>query len=234
MTNKEFKKEINIVIEMGIAEFAKQNEISLDDIINQTIEKADVLIKDLRPLNSVTFNLPINGCDCIWKIRQESIQVIPDHKGGNRHYYTFTLVDLRLTEITPDIWGVKRGDYYYFNKPNLKDILGYPVHPGEYRVVDDQFKFLGNEVIKVKPSLANPNNSIYIFNKLDFYDHFDTATLHEITIADTEGQYLLTDSEDKGWRIFAELIKDPIYANILSTIDLEEFKEKLIAMKEIE
>ena len=229
MNNKEFKTEIRIEFKMDLVDFAKKNNLSLDEIINQTVEKADILIKDLRPLNSSTFNLPINGCDCIWKIRRESIQVTDGITA-----YTFTLVDLRLTERMPDIWGIKRGDYYYFNKSNLKDILGYLVHPGEYRVVDDQFKFLGSEVIKVKSSLTNPNTSIYIFNKMDFYDHFDTAKLREITIADTDGQYLLTDSEDKGLRIFAELIKDSIYTNILSTIDLEKFKEKLIQIKEID
>lgn len=232
MDNKEFQKEIHIGFEMGIVEFAKKNNISLDDIINQTLEKADILIKDLRPLNSVTFNLPINGCDCIWKIRQESIQVLPD-KGG-KHHYTFTLVDLRLTEIMPDIWGIKRGDYYYFNKPNLKDILGYVVHPGEYRVVDDRSEFLGCEVIKVKPSLTNSDTSIYVFKKMDFYDHFDVAKLHDLTIANVDGKYLLTDAEFNGLMIFSELMNNPVYKSLLSTLDLEKFKEKLIQIKEIE
>lgn len=231
VNNKEFTKEINIVIEMGIVEFAKKNNISLDDIINQTIEKADILIKDLRPLNSVTFNLPINGCDCIWKIRLESIQVLSDTSGK---CYTFTLVDLRLTEITPEIWGVKRGDYYYFNKPNLKDILGYLVHPGEYRVVDDRSEFLDCEVIKVKPSLTNTDTSIYVFKKNDFYDHFDVAKLRELTIANADGKYLLTDTEFNGLMIFSELINNPVYRSLLSTLDLEKFKEKLIQIKEIE
>ena len=234
MDNKEFKKEINIVVEMGIVEFAKKNNISLDDIINQTIEKADILIKDLRPLNSVTFNLPINGCDCIWKISQDSIQVIPDNKGGNHHYYTFTLVDLRLTEHMPEIWGIKRGDYYYFNKPNLKDILGYPVHPGEYRVVDDRSEFLNCEIIKIKPSLTNQDTSVYVFKKRDFYDHFDVAKLHDLTIGNVEAKYLLTDDEFNGLMIFSELMNNPVYRSLLSTLDLEKFKEKLIQIKEIE
>jgi len=231
MDNKEFTKEINIVIEMGIVEFAKKNNISLDDIINQTIEKADILIKDLRPLNSVTFNLPINGCDCIWKIRLESIQVLSDTSGK---CYTFTLVDLRLAEIMPDIWGIKRGGYYYFNKSNIKDMLGNIVPPGEYKVADDRSEFLGCEIIKIKPSLTNPERSLYAFKKLGFDEHFDTAKLREITIANVDGKYLLTDAEFNGLMIFSELINNPVYRSLISTLDLEKFKEKLIQIKEIE
>jgi len=231
MNTKEIKNEINLVIGMDVAEFAKKNNISLDDIINQTIEKADILIKDLRPFNSVTFNLPINGCDCIWKIRLESTQILDKCE---KPHYTFTLVDLRLTENMPEIWGIKRGDYYYFNKSNVKDMLGNIVSPGEYKVADDRSEFLGCEIIKIKPSLMNPERSLYAFKKLGFYDHFDTAKLREITIANADGKYLLTDSEDKGLRIFAELINNPVYRSLLSTLDLEKFKEKLIQTKEID
>ena len=227
MDNKEFKKEINIVVEMGIVEFAKKNNISLDDIINQTIEKADILIKDLRPLNSVTFNLPINGCDCIWKIRLETIPIVPD-KGGN---YTFTLVDLRLTENIPDIWGVKRENFYYFNK-KISDILGRSIVPGEY-VSFDKFSIFDVPLVKIT-SPSKGSKKSYLIKESDLENHFEKSSLVELTIADKTTQYNLTNTEYNILKIFLDIAKDSQFSILLSTLDIEKFKEKLIEIKEID